>query len=120
MKAFLIGLALVPFLLSCDSSLGGYQQEQNLKLSFLRQCSLQNVVTDRNEINILDTGVCKDIDCQLWLQDEQYNINMYSIEDLFLRGIHQYVIIDDVDMDNWSYIDVSVHKVDTLKKMRIK
>ena len=120
MKAFLICLALVPFLLSCGPSLSGYQQEQNLKLSLLRQCSLHNVVTDRNEINILGTGVCKEVDCQTWLNDEEFTINIYSAEDLFMRGIRQYIIVDDIDMDDWSYIDISVHKVNTLKKLRIK
>ena len=56
------------------------------------------------KIIILKSKFCRDFDCEIYFQDYKEQIQIYSREEAFMRGIKDYLEIEKIDEENGQII----------------
>jgi hypothetical protein len=70
------------------------------------------------KIIILETEYCQDFDCETYFQDYQDQIQIFSMEDAFMRGITNYIEIEKIDEEKGQIL-LSQRKGDEYKEIEI-
>ncbi|HFA47994.1 MAG TPA: hypothetical protein ENJ95_03135 [Bacteroidetes bacterium] len=106
-------------LLGCDNK---NTNHLNLKQSLVQQ-PINSTETQSSKINgkiiIIKKSYCETFDCSDYFQDYQKQIQVYPIEDIFMRGISNYLEIENIDEENGRII-INKRTGKDYKKIEIK
>lgn len=86
-----------------------YSKEQALFGRFAKIDSIYPAFQKLSFVPVLENPFCLDNDCASMFEHHGLNVKIYNIEDLFMRGLSEYLIVKDIDTQDWSYMDVSIH-----------
>lgn len=116
-----ICLILILFLCSCKQNmLDLYSKEQALFGRFAKIDSIYPAFQKLSFVPVLENPYCLDNDCASMFEHHGLDVKIYTIEDLFMRGLSEYLIVKDIDTQEWSYMDLSVHTGDEFCDIQIR
>ena len=91
-------LILSSLLFACNTQ---SSNQLNLKESLVEKLISTSddlkISTTNEKIIILKTKFCKDFDCELYFQDYKDQIQIYTREEAFMRGIKNFLEIEKID-----------------------
>ncbi len=94
----LFGLLLVGILISCKSdSLNNVESKRALIEKLIRSQSVESVDKLVRPIVLIKTQYCKEYDCEKYFSEYLEKIKIYSKEEAFMRGISEYIEIENID-----------------------
>lgn len=103
-------LFLLFFFCSCkQNTLDPYSKEQALFSRFSNTDSIYPAFQNLSFVPVLENPFCLDNDCASMFEHHGLKVKIYTIEDLFMRGLSEYLIVKDIDTQEWSYMDLSIH-----------
>lgn len=101
---------LMLILFSCKQNmLDLYAKEKALFGRFAASDLIYPEFQNVSFIPVLKSPFCIDNDCASMFEHHDLKVEVYSIEDLFMRGLSEYLIVKNIDTQEWSYMDISVH-----------
>lgn len=107
MKSIFFYIILAFTLLNCSNS----DQSQNaikdaLIKKMLQNTSLDQLKNQQGRLIILKNKYCENLDCENYFKGYEDEVLFYGKEDLFMRGMRNYVEITDIN-ERQKYIDLT-------------
>jgi hypothetical protein len=92
-------------LIACNTqSSNQISLKQSLVNKLINTSDDLNFSNTNEKIIILKTKFCKDFDCEIYFQDYKEQIQIYTREEAFMRGISTYLEIEKIDEENGQII----------------
>lgn len=94
---FVIGLIWGLTLVGCENQAAGQINAKDALIKKLLSSDEAKSSLINGKIVVLQTKYCETANCEAYFQDYVDQIQVYSKEDLFMRGISNYLVIEDID-----------------------
>ena len=117
----LLLVCLVLLFPSCELDIISSHKKEKKLVDTFASIPVLDIWTEQYEsLPILACDFCERYDCEALFEYHKVKVLVCSPEELFLNQINDYLIIRNVDLANWSFLEFSIHRGEEIQFYRVE
>jgi hypothetical protein len=117
----LLSVCLVLLFPSCELDIiSSHKKEKKLVDTFASIPVLNAWKEQYKFLPILECDFCEKYDCRALFEYHKVKVIVCSPEELVLNQINDYLIIRDVDLTAWSFLEFSIHRGEEIQFYKVE